>query len=290
MDFDALRTLQHGVFAVWQLLAAGWSPARIRHATRNLRQVHEGVYVTGDAPLTEMQRAWAAALTTPTTYLSHGSMGRLAGFDDWQLNGTTVTRPGSGGVERVDGLVIHRSSVLRPSDIGTWEGVPCIAPARTVLDLVAQRRELPARRVVRNALRVHAVTAMDLRLAVARGRGRRGVGRLRRYVDDYAHLPIDRTKSDAEALALAILDGARIPIPLVNVKVHGEEADLTWLRARWIVELDSRQWHHPVEDARKQAVWERAGFTVHRLPTDAVYDEPHRLLALAPPNVEELSP
>ena len=44
-----------------------------------------------------------------------------------------------------------------------------------------------------------------------------------------------------------------------------------------------------MEDARKQAVWERAGFTVHRLPTDAVYDEPHRLLALAPPNVEEMS-
>ncbi len=52
MDFDAPRTLQHGVFAVWQLLAAGWSPARICHATRNLREVHEGVYVTGDAPLT----------------------------------------------------------------------------------------------------------------------------------------------------------------------------------------------------------------------------------------------
>lgn len=285
VDFDALRRHQEGTFAVWQLRFAGWSRGRIRHATRRLREVHHGVFVTGDAPLTERQRCWAAVLTEPGTYLSHASMGRLAGFDDWRTSVTTVTRPGSGGTARYGDVLVHRSSALGVHDVGTLDGLPCLRPARTVLDLVAQRREGPARRVVRNALRVEAVTGMDLRLAVARGRGRRGVARLRQYVDDYAHLPLHRTKSDAEALALAVLDGAKVPIPLVNVTIHGEEADLTWWDARWIVELDGGQWHHPVEDARKQAVWERTGFSVHRLPTDDVYFRPQRLLALTPPNV-----
>jgi very-short-patch-repair endonuclease len=39
------------------------------------------------------------------------------------------------------------------------------------------------------------------------------------------------------------------------------------------------------EDARKQEIWERAGFTVLRLPSDDVERHPERLLALAPPNV-----
>lgn len=243
------------------------------------------MFVTGDAPLTERQRAWAAVLTEPGTLLSHISMGRLSGFDDWRTDVTTVTRRGNGGTQRYGDLLVHRSSSLRAHEIGALDGLPCLSPARTVLDLVAQRREGPARRVVRNALRIEAVTGMDLRLAVAHGRGRRGVARLRSYVNDYAHLPLHRTKSDAEALALAILDGAKIPIPMVNVAVYGEEADLAWWDARWIIELDGGQWHHPVEDARKQAVWEHAGFTVHRLPTDDVYFRPQRLLALTPPNV-----
>ena len=94
-----------------------------------------------------------------------------------------------------------------------------------------------------------------------------------------------RTKSDAEALGLAVLDGAGVEIPLVNVKVAGEEADYVWRAARWIVELDSRKWHHPVEDARKTAVWERAAWTVRRIPTNDVYRHPHRLLAAVPPHL-----
>ncbi|MBJ7332470.1 MAG: hypothetical protein JHC95_21420 [Solirubrobacteraceae bacterium] len=65
MDFDALRKKQHGNFSVWQLRRAGWSQAKARHAVKGLRAQHHGVYVTGDAPLTDWQRAWAAVLTEP---------------------------------------------------------------------------------------------------------------------------------------------------------------------------------------------------------------------------------
>lgn len=282
MNFDALRAHQDGVFSIWQLRHAGWSRAKARHAVRHLREIHHGVYVTGDAPLTERQLCWAAVLTEPGTRLSHTSLARLAGFDDWRTDVHTVTRVGSGGTRRHPGLVVYRSAVFPPGVVGEIFGIPCLSPGRTLLDLMPTRSDRNARRLVRNALRLEAVTARDLHVTLALHAGRRGMNRLRQYTREYAHLPMHRTKSDAEALGLAILDGAGVPIPRVNVKVAGEEADFSWWDARWIVELDGPQWHHPVEDARKQAVWEAAGWTVMRLPTDAVFDHPHRLLAVAP--------
>ncbi|MGK2937611.1 MAG: hypothetical protein ACSLFR_07370 [Solirubrobacteraceae bacterium] len=283
MDFDGLRAFQHGTFSVWQLRHAGWTRGRIRHATAGLREIHHGVHVTGDAPLTEMQLCWAAVLTEPGTRLSHTSVARLLGFDDWRTDVRTVTRLGSGGTRRHPGLLVYRSKTLPSAGLGQIEGLPCLSPARTLLDLLPTRADLSARRLARNALRVGAVDERALRVALALHPGRRGITRLRRYTNEYAHLPMHRTKSDAEALGLAILDAAGIPIPLVNVKIDGEEADYAWPAARWIVELDSRQFHHPVEDARKTAVWKRAGWTVRRVPTDDVYDRPHRLLAATPP-------
>ena len=54
-------------------------------------------------------------------------------------------------------------------------------------------------------------------------------------------------------------------------------------RERLIVEIDGRPFHlDEGEDARKQAAWERAGWTVRRLSSDDVYERPQRLLRLAP--------
>lgn len=289
MDFDALRARQDGVFAVWQLRRAGWSEPRARHAVRGLREIHHGVRVTGDAPLTQRQRCWAAVLTEPGTRLSHGSLARLLRFDDWSAEYETVTRRGDGGVQRHPGLVVYRSSRLARAELGEVDGLPCVSPARALLDLMAQRPERNAARLVRGALRERAVTAADLAVILALHPGRRGIARLRRYTQAYAHLPMHRTKSDAEALGLAVLDGADVPIPSVNVRIAGEEADYVWRDARWIVEVDSRTWHHPAEDARKTAVWEGAGWSVQRVAADDVFHRPDRLLAAAPPHPRALN-
>ena len=72
-------------------------------------------------------------------------------------------------------------------------------------------------------------------------------------------------------------------MPRVNERIAGEEADLCWPERRVIIEIDGPQYHRfREEDERKQARWEAAGYTVHRLPSQAVYDEPARLVALAP--------
>ena len=83
---------------------------------------------------------------------------------------------------------------------------------------------------------------------------------------------------------MEILRAADHPLPRLNHRVAGEEADLSWTRERLIVEIDGGPFHlDRGEDLRKQARWERAGWSVKRIPSDFVYEHPHRLLELAPP-------
>jgi very-short-patch-repair endonuclease len=72
-------------------------------------------------------------------------------------------------------------------------------------------------------------------------------------------------------------------MPRLNDRIAGEEADLSWPSERLIIEIDGGPFHLDVgEDARKQAVWERAGWEVRRIDSDDVYERPHRLLLISP--------
>jgi very-short-patch-repair endonuclease len=95
-------------------------------------------------------------------------------------------------------------------------------------------------------------------------------------------VPYKRTRSNAEALGFEVLHDAGIEPPKVNTRIAGEEADLAWPAHKLIIEIDGPQYHQFAdEDARKQRIWERAGYVVRRIPSDTVYDDPSRLLALA---------
>ena len=98
----------------------------------------------------------------------------------------------------------------------------------------------------------------------------------------YAVIPYHRTRSDAEALALEVLYDAGVPLPHVNIEIGGEEADLVWLEARVIIEIDGPQFHRfRDEDARKAGISRKRGFEVRRISSDAIYDAPGELIALA---------
>jgi len=66
---------QHGVVACWQLIGDGMTWGAVRHQVRGLRELHDGVYVTGDAPISRLQLRWGAALTAPGRFVSHASAG-----------------------------------------------------------------------------------------------------------------------------------------------------------------------------------------------------------------------
>jgi hypothetical protein len=105
---------------------------------------------------------------------------------------------------------------------------------------------------------------------------------LRELATRYADLPYRRARSDAECLALERVHDGGFPPALLNSDIEGEEADLPWPQPKKrIIEIDGPQYHRfKDEDARKQRIWEAAGWTVRRISSDAVFDQPETFLEL----------
>ena len=158
--------------------------------------------------------------------------------------------------------------------------MPITTPARTLVDLAPHIDDRELARSLRELLRLELAGPAAILIAA---RLRRGASRIRHAVGRHAGLPLDRARSDAEALALVRLHEAARPMPDVNRHIAGEEADLSWPDRRLIVELDGPQFHRDRrEDARKQAIWRDAGWRVARLGTESVYERPAELLAVCP--------
>lgn len=262
------------------LRAAGMSKGRAERAVADLRQLHSGVFLTGHGRISDHQRWLAATLTAPDTFLSQASTGALFAFRPWSGTFEVVTRPGSGGPRRIGRLLICRSETLA-GETTTRDAIPTTTPARAIIDLSAHVDAKQGTKMVREAIRLKVMTALELRLALVRHRGRRGTGGLDAIAARLERLPIGRTRSDAEARALEILDAAGLAVPDVNRRIAGEEADLSWPKLRRIVEIDGPQFHQDAaEDARKEQAWRTAGWTVDRISSVPVFDDPAALVEL----------
>jgi very-short-patch-repair endonuclease len=275
---------QADLVAGWQLEAMGWSRKRIDHrvARWGWRVVHRGVYALTSAPLTQHQKWLAATLTTPDSVLSHASAAACWGFRTAASRFETVTRPGSGGRRRLGGVLVMRSATL-DEDTTTHDGVRITTGARTLIDVAAHLNDRQLGRATREALRLNATTTQQLFRTLDRHPTRRGTRLLRELATRYSTLPYNRTRSNAESRALEVLSEAGIQAPKVNTRIAGEEADLAWPESKLIIEIDGPQYHRfPDEDERKQRKWEGAGYAVRRIASGVVYDDPVRLIEIAP--------
>ncbi len=226
-----------------------------------------------------------ATLTAPGSVLSHVSAAAALGFWDRPRQFEIVTRPGSGGPRRHGGVLAYRSTTLE-GDREVLRGIPITCVPRTLLDLAAGNgvSDRALARALREAIRVTPLSITAMGDALGNYRGRRGSRRLASAVTRYAGLPLERARSGAEIRAMEILRDAGRPLPRLNHRIAGEEADLSWMALQLIIEIDGGPFHLDAgEDARKQAAWEAAGWTVRRLPSDDIYEQPNRLLAAAPP-------
>jgi hypothetical protein len=222
-----------------------------------------------------------ATLTAPETVLSHEGAAAAWRFWSYESRPVTVTRPGSGGPRRLGGLLAFRSATLE-GDTTTLRGIPITTVPRTLLDLAPRHGPRALARAVREAVRLNLTTTHAIVDCASRHPGRRGSRRLLTVISRYAGLPLERARSGAEVRALEVLRDGGFVLPRLNVRIAGEEADLSWSAQRRLVEVDGGPFHLDVgEDARKQALWERAGWTVRRISSSDVYDRPERLLALA---------
>jgi hypothetical protein len=268
-----------------QLAGLGFSATAIAHRVETGRLVLVEQAVFAVAPVLgddDWGRWMGATLTQPGSILSHVSAASAWGFWGLSRQFESVTRPGSGGPQRHGGVLAFKSRTLE-GECTRLHGIPITIVPRTLLDVGAGTSERALARAVREAVRLHLVSLHELGDALGQFRGRRGAGRLAGTVSRYAGLPLERARSGAEIRAMEILhDGGR-SLPRLNVRIAGEEADLSWESARLIIEIDGGPFHLDAgEDVRKQRRWEEAGWIVERLSADAVYASPADLLALAP--------
>jgi len=273
---------QGGVVARWQLIRAGLTGSAAEWWVRGMQPLGDGVFVTGLAPPTQRQLWWAAVLSAPGTVLGHASA--AACFELRPVIGrvVTVTRPGNRGREHSRGLLVSYSLTLS-GQITEHDGIPITTVERTIIDLWPHLSPRARSRMLREGLRQRSTTAPRMHAAIHAHRGRRGVASLRASVEQLGGLRLDRCRSDAEAWAVALIADAGLEAPDVNEDVAGEEADLSWPHACLIIELDGPSYHVLRDaDIRKMKVWHAAGFEVLRLPTDAIYADPERLLSLVP--------
>jgi hypothetical protein len=268
-----------------QLLALGMSGDAIVHrlGTGALVAVEQGVFAI--APVLEHDdwgRWMGASLTAPDSVLSNASAGAAWGF--WTLPRAfeIVTRPGSGGPRRLGGVLVFRSSTLE-GDCAELRGIPITSVFRTLLDLARGVSDRALARAVREATPLELITLPAIADGLRGSRGRRGSRRLAQAIARYADLPLERARSGAEVRAMEILRNAGREMPRLNQRIAGEEADLSWSRQRLIIEIDGGPFHlDRGEDARKQGLWEGAGWTVRRIDSDLVYHRPDALVELAP--------
>jgi hypothetical protein len=226
-------------------------------------------------------RWMAATLTAPGTLLSHWSAAAAWGFQRPRPGVECVTRAGNGGPVRHGRVLAHRSSVLA-SDGDLLNGIPITTVPRTLLDLAPRMSERALARAVREAVRLRLTSIEALVDRLAGAGQRRGSRVLRETIARYSGLPLHRARSGAEVRALEILRDAGYVLPMLNVRIAGEEADLSWPDHRLIVEIDGGPFHLDAgEDARKNECWKSLGWTVHRIPSELVYDSPPALVQLA---------
>jgi very-short-patch-repair endonuclease len=134
---------QHGVIRLDQLLRAGLTRSAISRRVRagQLHRLHRGVYAVGHANLSNKGRILAAVFACgKDAVASHQSAAYL-----WSLSPKCpplvhVTIPDRGSRARRQGIVLHRSSTLRPSEITKKHNIPLTKPERTRQDLGWDRR------------------------------------------------------------------------------------------------------------------------------------------------------
>ncbi len=223
-----------------------------------------------------------AVLTADETFLAGFSAAAAWSFWGLPRSSETVVRPGNGGPRRHDGLIVHRSSTLA-GNTTELRGVPITTAPRTLIDIAPRTSDKALARSVREAVRLERTTLGEIADALGAHGGRRGVQRLGATIARYSGLPLENARSGAEVRALEILRAAGRPLPALNARVAGEEPDLSWPAHRLIIEIDGGPFHlDQGEDARKQAIWEAAGWAVRRITDEDVYAGPQKLLNLAP--------
>jgi hypothetical protein len=268
--FDAsipsLAARQHGVVSRSQLAALGLGRRAIGHRVEcgRLHAVHRGVFAVGHAAISGDARWMAAVLAAgPGAALSHRSAAALWGVRGTARGRIEVTAPRKAASR--PGLQLHHA-LLASDEVGVHRGIPVTSTPRTLLDLASVLAPQALERAVDEAEVLRLTDALSLADLMGRHPRSRGAVALRRIVEA-GRIGATITRSELEDRFLALLDGAGLPRPHVNVPLEHAygwiEADCAWLGRRIVVELDGYASHgtgrrsiataHAIEPYRSRA-------------------------------------
>jgi very-short-patch-repair endonuclease len=275
-DLANLAARQHGVVAVWQLVALGFSSREIavRVKKARLHRVYRGVYAVGHAALSRDGRDMAAVLACgPGAVLSHWSAAAR-----WEL-----LRPHGGPfvIARrrcvIKGIHVYVAMTLEPRDQLVRDRIPITSVPRTLLDLAAVAPLRQLQRAANQAARKGRLNRDAVYELLERHPRRRGTKALRAViaaVDPQTR----RSRSDLETAFLALCRRYGIEKPVVNGKVAGVEVDMHWPGTGLIVELDGYEYHRTPAafeaDRRRDAQLKLAGYQVLRVGDRWLEEDP----------------
>jgi hypothetical protein len=180
-----------------------------------------------------------------------------------------VTVPGDPGRRRRQGVRIHRSSTLNPSDTTTRCGIPITTPARTIIDLATTLEELALEQALDQADRRGLIDFAHLR---AQPLPRSLQALLARYRGPTF------TRSELEDRFFALCDKHELPRPLNNTIIEGEDVDFVWRANRLVVEVDGYGFHRSPSrfenDRERDVMLGLAGWQVLRFTWAHVTERP----------------
>ena len=236
---------QYGVISFAQLRAAGLGVGAINSRVRSgrLHRLYRGVFAVGHAHLSHAGRCVAALLSLgPGAALSHATAAA-----QWAVRPSVsatihVTVPTPGGRLTRPGVVVHRSTTLRPADVTEVDGIAVTSVARTLLDLAGALAPGPLERAVERSLQLRLFDLAAIRSVLAANPRRAGTKQLARIVATIHDEP-PVTRSQLAALMRDLCDAHAIPRPEVNVVVEGIEVDFFWRAQRLVVETDGHETH-----------------------------------------------
>ena len=276
----ALAEQQHGVVAVWQLVAIGLGRDAIRYREKvgRLHRIHHGVYAVGYRKLTPQGHRMAAVLASgPDAVLSHWSAAAQWGFGQSRWK-TDVTTPSS---RRSRKTIRAHTATLHPEERTVHDGIPITSVERTILDLAAHLSKDQLAHLIEEADRKQRFDLRKLDRAIARRPHVKGVARLKTVLAAYRGTA--DTRSHLERKFRKLIATANLPEPQFNVLVAGLTVDVYWPQWKLVVELDGEPYHdNPVAfetDRIRDATLQKHDIRILRVTGDRLDNAPDAVLA-----------
>jgi hypothetical protein len=244
---DEIASHQLGLFTTEQARQAGVTQRqlRVRLDQGRYRRVRRGVLAVAAVPPSWEQAVLAAVLAGGEGALaSHSTAARLHGLADGCLaaDAIEVVAP-LAHVMRQPGVRGHRSGLLFDPDRAVVSGVPCTAPARTLIDLSGAVSATDLGRLADRLVRERRMAWLDLvtavpRFGVAPGRSPKVLLQVLR--DRWPGY--DPGESEFETRVLKVIHGAGLPLPIqqhvVTADGHRYRLDLAYPELLVGFELD----------------------------------------------------